>query len=90
MSTALKQCVNNVLTVSALQICCCIGPYKGRSSELHSYVSGILTNPNCEYEANYIALHTLAQWSNCTHGDNNEESKDEVTGQLTLRKKVIV
>ncbi|XP_033633263.1 protein O-GlcNAcase-like isoform X2 [Asterias rubens] len=56
------------------------GPYKGRSSELHSYVSGILTNPNCEYEANYIALHTLAQWSNCTHGDNNEESKDEVTG----------
>ncbi|XP_038065736.1 protein O-GlcNAcase-like isoform X2 [Patiria miniata] len=56
-----------------------LGPFKGRSSELHSYVSGILTNPNCEYEANYIALHTLATWSHCCDGDP-DESKEEPSG----------
>lgn len=25
-----------------------------------------MTNPNCEYGANFIAIHTLAQWSKCT------------------------
>lgn len=22
-----------------------------------------MTNPNCEYGANFVAIHTLAQWS---------------------------
>ena len=26
-------------------------------------MNGVLTNPNCEYSANYVAVHTLAQWS---------------------------
>lgn len=43
-----------------------LGPYSGRSTKLISKIRGILTNPNCEYEANYIAIHTLAQWSRCT------------------------
>ena len=30
---------------------------------LHAHINGVLTNPNCEYTANYIAIHTLAQWS---------------------------
>jgi protein O-GlcNAcase / histone acetyltransferase len=34
-----------------------LGPYDGRSPELVSYIRGVLTNPNCEFEANYIALH---------------------------------
>jgi len=40
-----------------------LGPYDGRSPDLIPYLRGVLTNPNCEFEANYVALHTLAQWS---------------------------
>ncbi len=39
-----------------------LGPYDGRSPELIPHLRGVLTNPNCEFEANYIAMHTLAQW----------------------------
>ena len=28
-------------------------------------LAGVMTNPNCEYGANFIAIHTLAQWSKC-------------------------
>ncbi|CAH1782880.1 unnamed protein product [Owenia fusiformis] len=42
-----------------------LGPYNGRSSELIPYLRGVLTNPNCEYEANFIAFHTLGQWCKC-------------------------
>ena len=28
-------------------------------------LTGVMTNPNCEYGANFIAIHTLAQWSKC-------------------------
>jgi len=40
-----------------------LGPYDGRSPEIIPYIRGVLTNPNCEFEANYIPLHTLGQWS---------------------------
>ncbi|XP_022670816.1 protein O-GlcNAcase-like isoform X3 [Varroa destructor] len=43
-----------------------LGPYSGRSTRLIPHLRGVLTNPNCEYEANFIAIHTLAQWSRCT------------------------
>ena len=43
-----------------------LGPYSGRSPEVKSKLSGVMTNPNCEYGANFIAIHTLAQWSKCT------------------------
>ncbi|KAM9617768.1 protein O-GlcNAcase isoform 3-T3 [Trichechus inunguis] len=39
-----------------------LGPYKGRSTELIPRLKGVLTNPNCEFEANYVAIHTLASW----------------------------
>ena len=39
-----------------------LGPYDGRSPELIPHLRGVLTNPNCEFEANYIAMHTLSQW----------------------------
>lgn len=42
-----------------------LGPYVGRSVELIPKLNGVLTNPNCEYGANYIPIHTLAQWSHC-------------------------
>lgn len=39
-----------------------LGPYKGRSTELIPRLKGVLTNPNCEFESNFIAIHTLATW----------------------------
>lgn len=43
-----------------------LGPYSGRSPEIIGKVSGVLSNPNCEFGANFVAIHTLAQWSRCT------------------------
>ena len=37
-----------------------LGPYSGRSSKLRGDVDGILLNPNCEFEANFVAIKTLA------------------------------
>lgn len=42
-----------------------LGPYSGRSTALIPQLNGVLTNPNCEYGANYIPIHTLAQWAKC-------------------------
>ncbi|XP_051945866.1 protein O-GlcNAcase-like [Xyrauchen texanus] len=39
-----------------------LGPYKGRSTELIPRLNGVLTNPNCEFESNFVAIHTLATW----------------------------
>ena len=39
-----------------------LGPYSGRPVELYNHLNGVLTNPNCEFEANFIAIHTFATW----------------------------
>src|SRR5438876_2364954 len=39
-----------------------LGPYSGRPPELRDEVAGILSNPNCEFEANYVPLRTLAMF----------------------------
>uniref|UniRef100_A0A8C7WWA1 protein O-GlcNAcase n=1 Tax=Oryzias sinensis TaxID=183150 RepID=A0A8C7WWA1_9TELE len=39
-----------------------LGPFKGREPGLRSHLRGLLLNPNCEFEANYIPLHTLGSW----------------------------
>ncbi|KAJ8404940.1 hypothetical protein AAFF_G00333270 [Aldrovandia affinis] len=39
-----------------------LGPYKNRSTDLIPKLRGVLTNPNCEFEPNFIAIHTLATW----------------------------
>ena len=39
-----------------------LGPYSGRSSALLSMIKGVLTNPNCEYHANFVAISTMTQW----------------------------
>lgn len=43
-----------------------LGPYSGRPASLLTKLKGVLTNPNCEYGANFVAIHTVAQWSKCT------------------------
>src|SRR6266536_3219869 len=40
-----------------------LGPYSGRKLEVRDEVAGILSNPNCEFEANYIPLRTLAMYA---------------------------
>ena len=42
-----------------------LGPFDGRPTEIYQHLNGILTNPNCEYEMNFVALHTIAQWVRC-------------------------
>jgi len=42
-----------------------LGPYDGRSTDIKDYIAGVLTNPNCEYEANFIPFHTISYWSKC-------------------------
>jgi protein O-GlcNAcase/histone acetyltransferase len=39
-----------------------LGPYSGRSLELREEVAGFLINSNCEYEANFVAIKTLASY----------------------------
>ncbi len=39
-----------------------LGPYSGRPVQLYPYLNGVLTNPNCEFEANYLPIHTFATW----------------------------
>uniref|UniRef100_A0A3Q3LFF9 protein O-GlcNAcase n=1 Tax=Mastacembelus armatus TaxID=205130 RepID=A0A3Q3LFF9_9TELE len=50
-----------------------LGPFKGRDPQLKSHLRGLLLNPNCEFEANYIPLHTLGSW----YRAGNEDRKDE-------------
>nr|CAG4638272.1 EOG090X01OH [Cyclestheria hislopi] len=54
-----------------------LGPYSGRSPALLSKLKGVLTNPNCEYGANFVAIHTLAQWSKCSSDNISEVNGNE-------------
>ena len=45
-----------------------LGPYSGRAPEVLGEVSGIITNPNCEHEANFVPLATLAAYVEDPHG----------------------
>ncbi len=61
-----------------------LGPYAGRSVSLLPRLNGVLTNPNCEYGANYVALHTLAQWSRCASSVAKRSSPARQAMQLEL------
>ncbi|KAJ0055853.1 hypothetical protein NL108_013803, partial [Boleophthalmus pectinirostris] len=50
-----------------------LGPFKGRDPELRGHLRGLLLNPNCEFEANYIPLHTLGSWYRAGCPDAKEE-----------------
>ncbi|KAK9871747.1 hypothetical protein WA026_014201 [Henosepilachna vigintioctopunctata] len=62
-----------------------LGPYSGRSPDLIPKLRGVLTNPNCEYGANFIAIHTLAQWSRCNvDGKRDLTLNDTVSADIKL------
>ncbi len=58
-----------------------LGPFKGREPRLRSHLRGLLLNPNCEFEANYIPLHTLGSWYRAgkdeRKGERIREGKDQ-------------
>ncbi len=54
-----------------------LGPYAGRAVALRAETAGILLNPNCEYECNFIALHTMADWHRA-HADAHVESGEGI------------
>ncbi|XP_026215780.1 protein O-GlcNAcase [Anabas testudineus] len=56
-----------------------LGPYKDRPSELIPKLRGVLTNPNCEFYPNFVAIHTLATWCKATAdaGPRDVEMGDE-------------
>ena len=39
-----------------------LGPYSGRHSDIVGITKGVLTNPNCQFESNFVAIHTLSAW----------------------------
>jgi protein O-GlcNAcase / histone acetyltransferase len=41
-----------------------VGPYSGRPRDLLSEINGILTNPNSEFQLNYLPIFTLADFIN--------------------------
>lgn len=60
-----------------------LGPYTGRSTDLVPHLRGVLSNPNCEYEANFVPLHTLAQWSKCS-SDAKYDLSESVSADIRL------
>ncbi|RUS72113.1 hypothetical protein EGW08_020126 [Elysia chlorotica] len=55
-----------------------LGPYDGRSPEIIPYINGVMTNPNTEFEANFMAIHTLGQWCQSNpDGVKKDIMKDE-------------
>ncbi|KAM9236322.1 LOW QUALITY PROTEIN: protein O-GlcNAcase-like [Leptosomus discolor] len=52
-----------------------LGPYTGRAPGLVPRLHGLLLNPNCELQANFIPIHTLGSWfrselGSCAHPDH--------------------
>lgn len=39
-----------------------LGPYAGRPGELRGEIAGILLNPNCQFEANFVPVRTLGAY----------------------------
>ncbi|KAM9489999.1 protein O-GlcNAcase-like isoform 1-T1 [Salvelinus alpinus] len=50
-----------------------MGPYKDRPTDLIPKLRGVLTNPNCEYYPNFVAIHTLATWCRSGGGQRDVE-----------------
>lgn len=59
-----------------------LGPYAGRPVAIKRNLAGVVTNPNCEFEANFIAMHTLAYWSRCQ--SDAEVEAGELCGDLRV------
>lgn len=63
-----------------------LGPFKDRPTELIPKLRGVLTNPNCEFYLNFVAIHTLATWckSSTLQGTRDVEMGYSPRDALTL------
>ena len=70
-----------------------LGPFKGRPMDLYEHTSGILTNPNCEFECNFIAIHSLSTWlrfaklfseENKCEDKHKEENSNNISEEVSL------
>ncbi|KAM6941379.1 protein O-GlcNAcase [Lycodopsis pacificus] len=70
-----------------------LGPFKDRPTELIPNLGGVLTNPNCEFDLNFVAIHTLATWCKATAdgaqrdvemGDEEQDPRYSPQKALTL------
>ncbi|XP_035021216.2 protein O-GlcNAcase isoform X1 [Hippoglossus stenolepis] len=52
-----------------------LGPFKDRPTELIPKLRGVLTNPNCEFYPNFVAIHTLATWCKATADEGPRDVK---------------
>lgn len=50
-----------------------------RPTELIPKLRGVLTNPNCEFYPNFVAIHTLATWC---RAPAHAEQRDVDMGEL--------
>lgn len=57
-----------------------LGPFKNRPTELIPKLRGVLTNPNCEFEPNFVAVHTLATWCKSSSGQKDVSMDGEDQG----------
>ncbi|XP_036803896.1 protein O-GlcNAcase isoform X2 [Oncorhynchus mykiss] len=57
-----------------------MGPYKDRPTDLIPKLRGVLTNPNCEYHPNFVAIHTLATWCRSEGGRVGGQRDVEMSG----------
>ncbi|KAI0989301.1 hypothetical protein GJ496_003634, partial [Pomphorhynchus laevis] len=57
-----------------------VGPYLFRNPNIISHIAGILLNPNCEFEANFVPLYTLGKWYQMSEeeSENNETVKENM------------
>ncbi|KAK2709925.1 protein O-GlcNAcase-like isoform X3 [Artemia franciscana] len=65
-----------------------LGPYSGRVPELIPKLRGVITNPNCEYGANFVAIHSLAQWSRCKIDGKKFLDAESESADIRLEKDV--
>lgn len=46
-----------------------LGPYTGREPTLREEIGGVLLNPNCQFEANFMPILTLGAWCRSVRAD---------------------
>ncbi|VDP11381.1 unnamed protein product [Heligmosomoides polygyrus] len=50
-----------------------MGDFSGRPVALKNEIAGLLMNPSCKYELNFVPLHTFADWNACSDDASSVE-----------------
>ena len=60
-----------------------LGPMDGRPTSLGRTTRGLLTNPNVEFEADFVAVHTLGAWVRAVRTGERYDSRRALDAALT-------